>query len=79
MLENACDCAVLMHNLPAQVTDVTCVRGEMTAQVYNSNLATLSAQAANRAFVFEAMALLSRSKEPMAVIRRLEENGLSRI
>ena len=79
MLENACDCAVLMHNLPAQVTDVTCVRGEMTAQVYNSNLAALSAQAANRAFVFEAMALLSRSKEPLAVIRRLEENGLSRI
>ncbi len=72
-LEHAASDAVLMHCLPAQVTDVTCVRGEMTAQVYNANLSTLSAQAANRAFTFAAMALLSRSKDPEAVLKSLEE------
>lgn len=72
-LEHAGSDAVLMHCLPAQVTDVTCVRGEMTAQVYNANLSTLSAQAANRAFTFAAMALLSCSKDPEAVLKSLEE------
>lgn len=72
-LEHAVSEAVLMHSLPAQVTDVTCVRGEMTAQVYNANLSTLSAQASNRAFTFAAMALLSCSKDPEAVLKSLEE------
>ena len=79
MLEHANEGAVLMHNLPAQVTDVSCVRGEMTAQVYNANLSTLSAQAANRAFVFAAMALLSCSKEPEAVLKALEDAKTARI
>ena len=79
MLEHANEGAVLMHSLPAQVTDVSCVRGEMTAQVYNANLSTLSAQAANRAFVFAAMALLSCSKEPEAVLKALEEAKTARI
>lgn len=55
--------ALLMHNLPAKVTDITCVRGEMTAQVYNANFAALAKQAANRGFVFGAMALLSKGAE----------------
>ena len=68
-----------MHCLPAQVTDVTCVRGEMTAQVYNANLSTLSAQAANRAFTFAAAALLSCSSDPETVLKSLEECETFRI
>ena len=78
-LEHAASDAVLMHCLPAQVTDITCVRGEMTAQVYNANLSTLSAQAANRGFTFAAMALLSCSKDPEAVLKSLEECETPRI
>ncbi len=78
-LEHASSDTVLMHCLPAQVTDVTCVRGEMTAQVYNANLSTLSAQAANRAFTFAAMALLSCSKDPEAVLKSLEECETCRV
>lgn len=78
-LEHAAPEAVLMHCLPAQVTDVTCVRGEMTAQVYNANLSTLSAQAANRAFTFAAAALLSCSSDPETVLKSLEECETSRI
>lgn len=55
--------ALLMHNLPAKVTDITCVRGEMTAQVYNANFAALAKQAANRGFIFGAMAFLSKGTE----------------
>ena len=79
MLEHAAQSAVLLHNLPAQVTDVTCVRGEMTAQVYNANLSTLLQQSAARAFTFAAMVLLSCSKEPEAVLKRMEESASPRI
>ncbi|MBQ6801831.1 MAG: knotted carbamoyltransferase YgeW, partial [Oscillospiraceae bacterium] len=53
--------ALLLHDLPADVTDISCIRGEMTAQVYNANMASLLAQAGFRPYVIAAMIILARS------------------
>ena len=70
--------AFLMHDLPADVTDITCIRGEMTAQVYNANLNSLLAQAGMRPYVIAAMILMAKSEDPKAAFKTIAEKATKR-
>ncbi len=70
--------ALLMHDIPADVTDISCIRGEMTAQVYNANLPCLLAEAGMRPYVIAAMILLSKSEDPKAAFKNIAEKGVKR-
>lgn len=70
--------ALLLHDLPADVTDISCIRGEMTAQVYNANMASLLAQAGFRPYVIAAMIILARSEDPKAAFATIAEKAQKR-
>ena len=70
--------ALLLHDLPAEITDISCVRGEMTAQVYNANMDSLLVQAGLRPYVIAAMVMLTKSEDPKAVLKSLEEKAVKR-
>ena len=70
--------ALLMHDIPADVTDITCIRGEMTAQVYNANLESLLKEAGMRPYVIAAMIILSKSEDPKAAFETIAERATRR-
>jgi len=70
--------ALLLHDLPADVTDISCIRGELTAQVYNANMASLLAQAGFRPYVIAAMISLARSEDPKAAFATIAEKAQKR-
>ena len=70
--------ALLIHDLPADVTDISCIRGEMTAQVYNANLVSLLAQAGMRPYVIAAMIILAKSRDPKAAFKTFAERATKR-
>lgn len=79
MMEKTKDgAALLLHDLPAEITDISCVRGEMTAQVYNANMDSLLVQAGLRPYVIAAMVMLTKSEDPKAVLKSLGEKAVKR-
>lgn len=70
--------ALLLHDIPADVTDITCIRGEMTAQVYNANLENLLKEAGIRPYVIAAMIILSKSEDPKAAFKTIAERATRR-
>ncbi len=70
--------AMLFHPLPADVTDLSCVRGEMTAQIYHAHAKDLFSAAENRPYIIAALILLSRCEDPETTLRLLEERGSKR-
>ena len=70
--------ALLLHNIPADVTDITCIRGEMTAQVFNENLVSLLKEAGMRPYVIAAMIILTKSEDPKAAFKTIAERATKR-
>lgn len=70
--------ALLLHSLPADITDISCIRGEMTAQVYGANLDSLLSEAGMRPFVIASMILLSKSENPKEVLSTFNERANKR-
>ncbi len=70
--------ALLLHSLPADVTDISCIRGEMTAQVYNANLDDILAKCGLRPYVIAAMILLSKTEDPKAAFETIAERATKR-
>lgn len=70
--------ALLLHDLPADVTDISCIRGEMTAQVYGANSSSLLAEAGIRPYVIAAMIILTKSEDPKAAFRTIAERATKR-
>ena len=70
--------ALLMHDLPADITDISCIRGEMTAQVYNANLDSLLTEAGMRPYVIAAMIILAKSEDPKATFKTIAERATRR-
>jgi len=64
-----------MHCLPADITGVSCKEGEVTAEVFDGYKDHTYHQASFKPFVIEAVVLLSRMKNPAAVLERLVERG----
>lgn len=69
---------LLMHDLPVDITDISCIRGEMTAQVYNANVDSLLAEAGIRPYVIAAMIILTKSEDPRAAFKTIAERATKR-
>ncbi|MBR5311159.1 MAG: knotted carbamoyltransferase YgeW [Oscillospiraceae bacterium] len=70
--------ALLMHDIPVDITDISCIRGEMTAQVYNANVDSLLAEAGFRPYVIAAMIILTRSEDARAAFSAIAERATRR-
>ena len=63
--------ALYMHCLPADITGVSCERGEVAASVFSRFAARTYRQASWKPFVIAAVILLMRSKDPAAKLRAM--------
>jgi knotted carbamoyltransferase YgeW len=70
--------ALYMHCLPADITDVSCAHGEVSADVFERYRLATYREASHKPFVIAAMILLTRFAEPAVVLRRSIERGLAR-
>jgi knotted carbamoyltransferase YgeW len=61
--------AEYMHCLPADVTDVSCKAGEVSASVFDRHRLQTYREAGHKPFVIAAMILLTRFEDPAAVLR----------
>jgi knotted carbamoyltransferase YgeW len=72
--------ALYMHCLPADVTDVSCKAGEVSASVFERYRLQTYREAGHKPFVIAAMILATRFADPAGVLRQcLERNQPRRI
>jgi len=60
-----------LHCLPADITDVSCRRGEVSAEVFEQHRVPLYRQAGYKPYVIAAMILGSRFADPAGLLRSL--------
>lgn len=60
--------ALYLHCLPADITGVSCAQGEVAASVFDRYRVPLYKEAGNKPYIIAAMILLSKVKDPAAVI-----------
>jgi len=70
--------AEYMHCLPADVTDVSCVAGEVSASVFERYRLQTYREAGHKPFVIAAMILATRFRDPAALLRGCVERGAHR-
>jgi knotted carbamoyltransferase YgeW len=70
--------SVYMHCLPADVTDVSCKAGEVSASVFERYRLQTYREAGHKPFVVAAMILATRFKDPAGVLRGCLEGGRRR-
>ncbi|HNS95850.1 MAG TPA: knotted carbamoyltransferase YgeW [Polyangiaceae bacterium] len=70
--------ALYMHCLPADITDVSCEHGEVSADVFDFYRIPTYREASHKPFVIAAMILLTRFADPARVLRNAIERGLPR-
>lgn len=70
--------ALYMHCLPADITDVSCKAGEVSAEVFEKYRIPTYREASWKPFVIAAMILTSRFRDPAAVIAHLARKGTPR-
>jgi knotted carbamoyltransferase YgeW len=70
--------ALYMHCLPADVTDVSCKAGEVSASVFERYRLQTYREAGHKPFVIAAMILATRFGDPAAVLRRCVERNRPR-
>ncbi|MBI5688920.1 MAG: knotted carbamoyltransferase YgeW [Verrucomicrobia bacterium] len=64
---------IYLHCLPADISGVSCERGEVTADVFEQHRLATYQEASQKPFVIAAMILLSRVRDPVATLRALIE------
>jgi knotted carbamoyltransferase YgeW len=70
--------ALYMHCLPADVTDVSCKAGEVSAAVFERYRLDTYREAGHKPFVIAAMILATRFADPAGVLRRCLEGNQPR-
>jgi knotted carbamoyltransferase YgeW len=70
--------ALYMHCLPADVTDVSCKAGEVSAAVFDRYRLQTYREAGHKPFVIAAMILATRFADPAAVLRQCVERNRPR-
>ncbi len=70
--------ALYMHCLPADITDVSCEEGEVAASVFERYRVPLYKQASYKPYIIAAMIFLSKSKDPKALLEKLQKRGQAR-
>ncbi len=63
--------ALYLHCLPADITGVSCAEGEVAASVFDRYREPLYKEAGNKPYIIAAMILLSKVKDPAAVLKGL--------
>lgn len=63
--------ALYMHCLPADITGVSCVEGEVDASVFDRYRVPLYKEASYKPYIIAAMMVLSKVKDPVAVFEKL--------
>ena len=70
--------ALYMHCLPADITGVSCRRGEVAAEVFERYRLRTYHEAGNKPFIIAAMMLAARVKEPAAVLHDVAARAVRR-
>ena len=70
--------ALYMHCLPADITDVSCKNGEVSAAVFDKYRLDTYREASHKPFVIAAMILLTRFADPVSALRTVIGRGGSR-
>ncbi len=70
--------ALYMHCLPADITGLSCEAGEVDNSVFDRYIEPLYKQASFKPYIIAAMIFLSKVKDPVAALRRMEANGMLR-
>lgn len=66
--------ALYLHCLPADISGVSCIDGEVEASVFNRYRDPLYKQASYKPYIIASMILLSKVKDPVALFERLLED-----
>ena len=71
--------ALYMHCLPADITGVSCEKGEVAAAVFDRYRVPLYRQAGYKPYIIAAMIFLSRTKNPAAALTGLFDAATPRV
>ncbi len=70
--------ALYLHCLPADITGVSCAQGEVAESVFDRYREPLYKEAGNKPYIIAAMILLSKVKDPAAVLKGLIDKNNQR-
>lgn len=70
--------ALYLHCLPADITDISCKEGEVSASVFDRYRVPLYKEASFKPYIIAAMIFLSKVKDPVDTLTKLEKRGLPR-
>ena len=70
--------ALYLHCLPADISGVSCVNGEVEASVFDRYRTSLYKEASYKPYIIAAMIFLAKVKDPQATLKALEARGAAR-
>ena len=70
--------ALYLHCLPADISGVSCVKGEVDASVFDRYLKPLYKEASYKPYIIAAMIFLAKVKNPQKLLKELEEGNKPR-
>ena len=70
--------ALYMHCLPADISGVSCQRGEVAASVFDRYRAPLYREASFKPYIIAAMIFLAQMEKPVEMLRALEQRNSPR-
>ena len=71
--------ALYLHCLPADISGVSCEKGEVDGSVFNRYRTPLYKQASFKPYIIAAMIMLERFANPAEILTKLNERGAQRI
>ena len=71
--------ALYMHCLPADITGVSCEKGEVDASVFDRYRDPLYKEASFKPYIIAAMIFLAKFADPVDVLKKLEEKSTPRV
>ena len=70
--------ALYLHCLPADISGVSCVQGEVAASVFDRYRVSLYKQASYKPYIIAAMIFLARVKDPASLLEQLDADPIKR-
>jgi len=70
--------ALYLHCLPADISGVSCEKGEVESSVFDRYRLPLYKEASQKPYIIAAMILLARQKDPASFLRQCLEKGVRR-
>lgn len=70
--------ALYLHCLPADISGLSCERGEVTKEVFEQYMVPLYKQASFKPYIIAAMIFLAKVKDPQSMLLKLEKDANQR-